>query len=106
MYLRHSTITKNGKAHTYWRLVRAVRVGSKVRQETVAQLGELDAKGRIAAKHLADSLIELGSGRRGFFDDEVPTELRYGRSQPAAVGTGATVRRRLARVQALAGGRT
>ncbi len=46
MYLRHSTITKNGKTHTYWRLVRSVRVGTKVRQETVAQLGELDAKGR------------------------------------------------------------
>jgi hypothetical protein len=45
MYLRHSTVTKNGKTHTYWRLVRAVRVGRKVRQVTVAQLGELDAKG-------------------------------------------------------------
>jgi transposase len=73
MYLRHSTITKNGKTHTYWRLVRAVRVGRKVRQETVAQLGELDAKGRIAAKHLADSLIGL-ERQPGLFDDEVPTE--------------------------------
>ena len=45
MYLRHSTVTKNGKTHTYWRLVRSVRVGRKVRQETVAQLGELDAQG-------------------------------------------------------------
>ena len=43
MYLRHSTVTKNGKTHTYWRLVRAVRVGRKVRQVTVAQRGELDA---------------------------------------------------------------
>ena len=47
MYLRHSRIRKGGKTHTYWRLVRAVRVGRKVRQETVAQLGELDAQGRI-----------------------------------------------------------
>jgi hypothetical protein len=39
MYLRHSTVTKNGKTHTYWRLVRSVRIGTKVRQETVAQLG-------------------------------------------------------------------
>ena len=37
MYLRHSTVTKNGKTHTYWRLVRAVRVGRKVRQVTVAK---------------------------------------------------------------------
>lgn len=59
MYLRHTTVTKNGKSHTYWRLVRSVRVGSKVRQETVAQLGELDARGRIAARHLASSLVGL-----------------------------------------------
>src|SRR4051794_1585819 len=73
MYLRHSTITKNGKAHAYWRLVRSVRVGRKVRQETVAQLGELDAKGRIAARHLADSII--GRERQpGLFDEELPTE--------------------------------
>jgi transposase len=68
MYLRHSTITRNGKTHTYWRLVRSVRVGSKVRQETVAQLGELDAQGRIAAKHLADSLVGLDR-RPGWFDE-------------------------------------
>ena len=73
MYLRHTTITKNGKSHTYWRLVRAVRVGRKVRQETVAQLGELDAKGRIAAKHLADSLIGV-ERQQGLFDKETTTE--------------------------------
>ena len=73
MYLRHSTITKNGKTHTYWRLVRSVRVGRKVRQETVAQLGELDAKGRIAARHLADSLVGL-ERQPGLFDEELPTE--------------------------------
>ena len=28
-----TTVTKNGKTHTYWRPVRAVRVGRKVRQE-------------------------------------------------------------------------
>jgi transposase len=73
MYLRHTTITKNGKSHTYWRLVRAVRVGRKVRQETVAQLGELDAKGRIAAKHLADSLIGV-ERQPGLFDRGTTTE--------------------------------
>ena len=72
MYLRHSTVTKNGKTHTYWRLVRAVRVGRKVRQETVAQLGELDAKGRIAARHLADSLVGVDR-QPGLFDEELPT---------------------------------
>jgi transposase len=53
VYLRHSTVRKDGKTHTYWRLVRSVRRGGKVRQETVAQLGELDAQGRARAKALA-----------------------------------------------------
>ena len=30
MYLRHSTVCKRGKTHTYWRLVRSVRKGAKV----------------------------------------------------------------------------
>ena len=73
MYLRHSTVTKNGKTHTYWRLVRSVRVGTKVRQETVAQLGELDAKGRIAARHLADSIVGV-ERQPGLFDEPPSTE--------------------------------
>jgi transposase len=73
MYLRHSPVTKNGKTPTYWRLVRSVRVGSKVRQQTVAQLGELDARGRIAARHLAGALVGL-ERQPGLFDDEPPTE--------------------------------
>jgi transposase len=53
MYLRHSTVHKDGKTHSYWRLVRSVRRGRKVVQETVAQLGELDAQGRARARTLA-----------------------------------------------------
>jgi transposase len=53
MYLRHTTVRKNGKTHSYWRLVRSVRRGRKVVQETVAQLGELDARGRARARSLA-----------------------------------------------------
>jgi transposase len=53
VYLRHSVVRKGGKTHTYWRLVRSVRRGGRVVQETVAQLGELDAQGRARAKHLA-----------------------------------------------------
>ena len=53
MYLRHTTICKDGKTHTYWRLVRSVRHGNKVRQETVAHLGELDGEGRARARQLA-----------------------------------------------------
>ena len=53
MYLRHTTVRKDGKTHSYWRLVRSVRRGRKVVQETVAQLGELDAQGRARARRLA-----------------------------------------------------
>jgi transposase len=73
MYLRHVSITKNGKTHTYWRLVRSVRIGRKVKQQIVAQLGELDAQGRIAARHLAQSMFSRERQPR-LFDDETPTE--------------------------------
>src|SRR3989338_8774861 len=56
MYLRHTTRRKDGKAHTYWQLVRSVRVGRKVVQQTVAHLGELDAQGRARAKALARAI--------------------------------------------------
>lgn len=56
MYLRHTTRRKDGKVHRYWRLVRSVRVGGKVVQQTVAQLGELDAAGRAQARALARTI--------------------------------------------------
>jgi transposase len=69
MYLRHTTVRKSGKAHTYWRLVRSVRHGSKVRQETVAHLGELDAKGRAKASALAKHFLGRKTAQLEFFDD-------------------------------------
>lgn len=74
MYLRHSVRRKDGKSHTYWRLVRSVRVGKKVRQETVAQLGELDEKGRLKAHDLAR---QLGghSEQPGLFDPPMEKEV-------------------------------
>ena len=56
MYLRHTTRRKDGKVHRYWRLVRSVRVGRRVIQQTVAHLGELDAEGRARAKALARAI--------------------------------------------------
>jgi transposase len=56
MYLRHTTRRKDGKVHKYWRLVRSVRVGRKVVQQTVAHLGELDAEGRARARALARAI--------------------------------------------------
>src|SRR5436190_2300459 len=57
MYLRHTTIRKDGKTHRYWRLVRSIRVGRRVIQQTIAQLGELDEHGRVEARALARRLI-------------------------------------------------
>src|ERR671922_2364384 len=57
MYLRHTIRKKDGKVHRYWCLVRSVRVGRRVIQQTVAQLGELDEQGRLQARALARSLI-------------------------------------------------
>src|SRR5438045_3213286 len=68
MYLRHTTVKKNGKVHTYWRLVRSVRSGSTVKQVTVCQLGELDEAGRLSARQLADTLIGV-ERQPGLFDD-------------------------------------
>jgi hypothetical protein len=57
MYLRHTTRKKDGKVHRYWCLVRSVRVGRRVIQQTMAHLGELDALGRLEARRLAGRLV-------------------------------------------------
>jgi transposase len=82
MYLRYTTHKRNGKAHVYWRLVRSVRHGRKVVQETVAQLGELDAGGRARAQALARSITggAAGCSQRLLFEandaaDAVPVKL-------------------------------
>jgi len=72
MYLRQSKVQKDGKTHTYWRLVRSVRRGRKVVQETVAQLGELDAAGRARARELARRVT--GRGQQQELFEERPTE--------------------------------
>jgi transposase len=83
MYLRYTTHNKNGKRHVYWRLVHSVRHGRKVVQETVAQLGELDAQGRARAQALARSITGgavAASSQRALFEsdeaaDAVPVKL-------------------------------
>lgn len=74
MYLRHSTVRKDGKTHTYWRLVRSVRRNGKVKQETVAQLGELDAQGRAQAQALAQAITGRGNQQELFEAASTPSE--------------------------------
>src|SRR6266542_2605922 len=62
MYLRHTIRKKDGKVHRYWSLVRSVRVGRRVIQQTVAHLGELDEAGRMEARGLARHLIGSPEG--------------------------------------------
>jgi len=80
MYLRHSIRKKDGKTHCTWRLVRSVRVGRRVIQQTVAHLGELDEHGRIEARALARQLIGAPE-QAALFDDgsrdvAVPVRLK------------------------------
>ena len=76
MYLRHSTRRKNGKTHTYWRLVRSVRRNGKVVQETVAQLGELDEGGRAQARSLAFQMTGHRAEQQELFEDRWPSSER------------------------------
>ena len=78
MYLRHSIVRKDGKTHTYWRLVRSVRRNGRVVQETLAQLGELDARGRASARALAREIM----GRE---DQPELFEARVGEDERVAV---------------------
>ena len=69
MYLRHTIRKKDGKVHRYWRLVRSVRVGRRVIQQTVAHLGELDERGQVEARALARRLIGAPEEAPLFSDD-------------------------------------
>jgi transposase len=75
VYLRHTRRRKDGKTHVYWQLVRSVRRGRKVVQQSVAQLGELDGEGRARAEALARSITgracEHSQGQ--LFDHREPT---------------------------------
>jgi transposase len=71
----HTRRFKDGKSHVYWRLVRSVRRGRKVVQQTVAQLGELDTEGRLRAAALARSIAGRASEcwQGQLFDRTEPT---------------------------------
>lgn len=76
MYLRHSTVRKGGRTHTYWRLVRSVRRGKRVVQETVAQLGELDGDGRAQARALARTITGRDGEQADLFEARPASSTR------------------------------
>ena len=72
MYLRHDTVCQDGKERSYWRLMRSVRKGRKVRQEQVAWLGDLDAQGCAKARDLARRITGRDNpGQLYFFEPTV-----------------------------------
>src|SRR2546425_13310132 len=101
MYLRHTTRRKDGKLHRYWQLVRSVRLGRKVVQQTVAHLGELDAQGRARAKALARAITGDREQPDLFIADEgdelIPVRLKRIRLEPGRTFSnerlGRTIRR-------------
>ncbi len=80
MYIRPSIVRKGGKTYRYYRLVRSARRNGKVVQETVAQLGELDARGRARARKLAQRICGTGTDQQRALFEEEPTE-----ASPASV---------------------
>jgi hypothetical protein len=83
MYLRHTIRKKDVKVHPYWCLVRSVRVGQRLVQQTVAQLGELDEQRRVAARALARRLIGKPEEVRRF--DDSPETCVHPLAGPRAI---------------------
>ena len=69
VYLRHTTVRKGSRTYTYWKLVRSVRHGSRVRQEVVAHLGRLDAQGKRQASALAKHFLGARANQPELFED-------------------------------------
>ncbi|MBI3683422.1 MAG: IS1634 family transposase [Acidobacteria bacterium] len=74
MYLRPTTVRKNGRVYGYWKLVESYRTERGPRQRTVAYLGQMDEAGRLGIEQAADP--EPASRQRQLFGEPDP-EPRY-----------------------------
>jgi transposase len=54
VYIRKTTIHKDGKTHHYWALVESYRTERGPRQRVVAWLGEMDEAGRLGVESVAE----------------------------------------------------
>lgn len=82
MYLRHKKVRGKDGVTSYWTLVRSVRRGSKVVQETVANLGRLDEKAIGEATALARHFLGPKADQPQLFEDRraLPTaNVRLGK---------------------------
>ncbi len=57
MYIRETTIHKDGKIHRYWALVESYRTERGPRQRVVAWLGEMDEAGRLGVERVAEGTL-------------------------------------------------
>jgi hypothetical protein len=101
MHLRYTRRRKDGRVQRYWRLVRSVRVGRKLVQQTVAHLGELDACRPAPAKALACAIPGDREQSDLFSPDEAEVAIPVRLKMPAA-GAGPDLRRRVAGPDAVA----
>lgn len=53
MFIRPTTIRKNGRTYAYWRLVESYRTEKGPRQRTIAYLGQMDEAGRLGMLNAA-----------------------------------------------------
>ena len=72
MYLRHKKVRGKDGVTRYWTLVRSVRRGSKVVQETVANLGKLDEEAVREATALSRHFLGPKADQPGLFEDSRP----------------------------------
>lgn len=82
MYLRHKKVRGKDGVTSYWTLVRSVRRGSKVVQETVANLGRLDEEAVREATALARHFLGSKADQPQLFEDSraLPTaNVRLGK---------------------------
>lgn len=54
MFLRKTSLRRNGKLHDYWALVESIRTERGPRQRIVSYLGDMDEAGRLGVHHAVD----------------------------------------------------
>ena len=74
MFLRRVRVRKNGKAHSYWALVKSVRTPRGPRQELVSYLGELTPTEQTEYARVRRVVAEAGPVQKDLFDPKAGPE--------------------------------
>jgi hypothetical protein len=79
MFLKRVEVSKNGKAHTYWKLVESIRTRRGPRHRTVAYLGELtqaEQEGWAKVKRFLERTPEASAELFEGSGEKVPEHIR------------------------------